>query len=592
MILFLYKRRMYKIQMSDKVSLSETLNKVLTNPNFMREVVEHEMDIEEAISIVLKYYIASRDTNTHYSLDQIMELHAKFLEEHYETARENTVTHGFLTHSFNGYKKDRISRFGFDYEHVPEVQEDIEYGRRILNELEEILGKSQYTKAEEEESNQKHNVSGSRIFLCAPGKETAGFAMRYSPERLYKGPLDGADEEIIVGETKQQYYLRILEKKLRAKYVHTDSEMYKRGMEVGKKVIEYYCSKKPCIALVEIDKILDVTFWESNVKHKREIHMRDVVSREYRPDLSDFYEDYPAGVAGNGLYDLVTFSSNIPKDAISVFEVMNQFDFLQLRSKMLGRKIGQFVGGSETRATIDQMRTIVPNFKSVDDLEELRQQVYIRKEEVSSELEKQKGKLQELNIPCGSVQEIRNYYDNLRKEEEELFSSPFQSRDGIKPKEPLRELIERLKTSGKLDEILENDKEIKQDEAQYQSNLHGVSHTRRVAFFASLIAENEGLDYGEKKMLFEIAKNHDIGRVNDFEDTEHGARSAKQVSELGNDRVGFYIWREDYEILQFVIEQHSLSKRTNDATIKALRENRIRIDNLSAISALKFRKRI
>ena len=56
-----------------------------------------------------------------------------------------------------------------------------------------------------------------------------------------------------------------------------------------------------------------------------------------------------------------------------------------------------------------------------------------------------------------------------------------------------------------------------------------------------------------------IANNHDIGRVNDDEDEEHGLNSVK-ILEQNPERLE-KLSEEDRDVLKFVIKEHSLSKK-------------------------------
>jgi len=97
--------------------------------------------------------------------------------------------------------------------------------------------------------------------------------------------------------------------------------------------------------------------------------------------------------------------------------------------------------------------------------------------------------------------------------------------------------------------------------------LHGVNHTRRVAFNARLLADIDGLSEEDKKVLLAAAMYHDIGRVNDDEDSEHGSYSVKKMqsrnllSEFSD---------EDKDLIYFLIYEHSLPKRKNKEDISEL----------------------
>jgi len=64
----------------------------------------------------------------------------------------------------------------------------------------------------------------------------------------------------------------------------------------------------------------------------------------------------------------------------------------------------------------------------------------------------------------------------------------------------------------------------------YQSGLHGPGHIERVLLLGALIARNEGLSPADARLLLRCCAYHDLGRVDDWEDPEHGARSASMLA--------------------------------------------------------------
>lgn len=66
------------------------------------------------------------------------------------------------------------------------------------------------------------------------------------------------------------------------------------------------------------------------------------------------------------------------------------------------------------------------------------------------------------------------------------------------------------------------------DEILYRSEIHGLKHILNVCFFSYLIACNENLYGRDLDILLEISLYHDIGRIDDREDREHGHRGANK----------------------------------------------------------------
>ncbi len=131
--------------------------------------------------------------------------------------------------------------------------------------------------------------------------------------------------------------------------------------------------------------------------------------------------------------------------------------------------------------------------------------------------------------------------------------------------------IASLKENGEYEEFLNFDTSVETDYHQYRgSKLHGFNHTRRVCLNARLIANMEGLSPEDKRVLLFAAKYHDIGRRNDFEDIDHGRKSAEKLDAYGlMEDFSF----EDRRLIRFIVEEHCLSKSKNEVDLRAIPEN-------------------
>ena len=68
-------------------------------------------------------------------------------------------------------------------------------------------------------------------------------------------------------------------------------------------------------------------------------------------------------------------------------------------------------------------------------------------------------------------------------------------------------------------------------EPRVSDGIHGTRHALRVALNARALATELGLSPTERRTVIAAALLHDIGRLHDQGDTEHGARGAKWVNE-------------------------------------------------------------
>ena len=85
----------------------------------------------------------------------------------------------------------------------------------------------------------------------------------------------------------------------------------------------------------------------------------------------------------------------------------------------------------------------------------------------------------------------------------------------------------------------------------YKSNLHGISHLQKVVFLGIIICAYEGINKSDFELLLLAFKYHDIGRVDDHVDLEHGSRSAEKLTSLVK------LNEEDKFILYNIVTAHS-----------------------------------
>ena len=65
----------------------------------------------------------------------------------------------------------------------------------------------------------------------------------------------------------------------------------------------------------------------------------------------------------------------------------------------------------------------------------------------------------------------------------------------------------------------------------YKSVTHGVGHIERTMLFGAMIARNERLSETDTRDVLLCCSYHDIGRIDDRYDLEHGKRSAEKIRE-------------------------------------------------------------
>ena len=85
----------------------------------------------------------------------------------------------------------------------------------------------------------------------------------------------------------------------------------------------------------------------------------------------------------------------------------------------------------------------------------------------------------------------------------------------------------------------------------FHSRLHGAGHISRVMVLGALLAQRAQLDENVTQLLMYACAYHDVGRVDDSVDDEHGLRAALQVEELTG------LAGQPLHCLQAAVEAHS-----------------------------------
>lgn len=121
----------------------------------------------------------------------------------------------------------------------------------------------------------------------------------------------------------------------------------------------------------------------------------------------------------------------------------------------------------------------------------------------------------------------------------------------------------------KIKYLIKKDREICEDELQYESQLYGKSHTRRVAFFTLAIANELNLTNKEIEILMTVTQNYNIGRTHDLEDEMLGTRSMEIIQSKARERLKKFS-HDEIELIEFIITQHSKNTKENNIAIEKL----------------------
>lgn len=103
------------------------------------------------------------------------------------------------------------------------------------------------------------------------------------------------------------------------------------------------------------------------------------------------------------------------------------------------------------------------------------------------------------------------------------------------------------------------------EDALYDSEVHGKGHIHRTLLFAALIAWRENLAEEDVRQYFYAAAYHDVGRTFDGYDLYHGARSAQRLEALTG-QTG-----ERLTELQAAVTAHSRADADMEAILRSFR---------------------
>lgn len=332
-------------------SIEKTIERVLNNPKMISEILDAVIDelkktprikvddlIMDKFSIVLQYYLITRDSNTNYSFSDIYYEYFVLLNTNlnrFPNLKDNILKNGFLTSTFNGHDREYIEKYGFDYFSLVDSreEEEINKGFNSLKNLENELGKNDYYFG-------GHDGDINTIYLSTPGFSTIQYALSKSPERLYNGPLKDNNTKMIVGESKEDYIRRSLIERL-----GSNKDRY---LEDVLNVSSIYCTKKPCISFIKISDINDIPISDAYYDKSYCMPLEKFINKFNISYLDDFFSK-SIFIPGNGnlfnqvrFNDMVSLAGMIPRESISIISVPDLYDLKQTLALMMGYNIGDY----------------------------------------------------------------------------------------------------------------------------------------------------------------------------------------------------------------------------------------------------------
>lgn len=219
---------------------AKALQKAFDDEDFIYELLRGEThDIRNTFAEVFKYYFSTADKSHKYTFDEIHDKLYSPGELCY--SGKPIIDQRYYFQAYNGYCDESYKANGLDdiSGMDPKVKQAFEL-------LEQELGKTHYGLGGEIDDI-------NRSFITSDFDTVMHYAFSYAPERLWEGPLSG-NHDIIIGEKKSDYMMRIIEEKLASLPDITD-EKKEEIREAGKIVSEAYGSRRPRIAIIPESEI-------------------------------------------------------------------------------------------------------------------------------------------------------------------------------------------------------------------------------------------------------------------------------------------------------------------------------------------------
>ncbi len=261
---------------------------------------------------------------------------------------DNVITNGYLTHSFNGYMLEHYRKNG-----IGAKLEDAELTENFAI-LEKYIGVSHYVA--------RYAKSIPEFYVTSPGNNSIYYALMQSPERLWHGPLSQKNEENpilpVVGETKSQYAMRIVESKIAKRNLTEEEKSIVR--EAAKIIFDKLCTTNPMVAFIPIRNLANSYVLKSGIFYKSldGIPEMDYVrskgktlweylsSQKYfdatkkQVDTTFFCKNYGGDWDWSELDDLSVLGTILPFDDIEIVQFEDSFSAVQRMLKQSGMEDG------------------------------------------------------------------------------------------------------------------------------------------------------------------------------------------------------------------------------------------------------------
>lgn len=180
--------------------------------------------------------------------------------------------------------------------------------------------------------------TGEEFFFCTPGTDSIQYALEQSPERLYNGILKNNREPMMVGESKKNYLIRCLRRKV-------EPEDY----SIMEQVIDDYCTFPPYIALLQYEKMKNVPTLVAVFGRDGSYSLNKIVEKLDPKQIVDYFSigikrpsmEFIKKHGSYYLSNMVTLVEFIPKIEYPMIKMPDMYEIMQMYAKKKGLQVGQ-----------------------------------------------------------------------------------------------------------------------------------------------------------------------------------------------------------------------------------------------------------
>lgn len=269
--------------------------------------------------------------------------------------RKKQIEDRYYFQAFNGCYEKTFRENGLG--NISGLNENVVKAFKLL---ENELGKT-------EMSNSDENVVITTNFFTTDPFTLMRYALIYSPERLWLGPLgvdivEGLKEPIKIGETKTEYMMRLIEKRIPE---HIDEKRKQKIFEAGRIIAKEFGSKRPRIVIIPESEISE---YDANFSGNYSMQ-RDKIKT--LADQENMYWTYNMQSGPNfSSSQGVAVYGDIDSSKFVTLSIPDIFELVQILGIEKGAQLGDYID-PKTGEVVERTKTTQMMVKNVNKVTEI-----------------------------------------------------------------------------------------------------------------------------------------------------------------------------------------------------------------------------